>query len=150
MAGYPHDEADRLDGVNGGRASEEQSSIAAQFRATANLIPAHVWYATPSGALVFVNSRSADYLGLPQDHPLRFGTDLGGEWDSHIALLHPEDHEETRRVWSTCLHTGSAGEVTFRVRHVEGWYRWFLSRAEPVRAANGTMLFWVEIGRAHV
>jgi PAS domain-containing protein len=103
MAGYPQYEADRLDGVNGDRASEEQLSIKAQLRATANVIPAHVWYATPCGALVFVNSRIADYLGLPTDHPLRFGIDLGGEWDSHIHLLHPEDHEETRRVWSTCL-----------------------------------------------
>ena len=145
MTGYPQHEASGLDGVNGGRASEEQSSIAAELRAIANLIPAHVWYATPSGALVFVNSRSADYLGLPQSHPLRFGIDLGGEWDSHIPLLHPEDHEETRRIWSTCLRTGSAGEVAFRVRHVEGWYRWFLSRAEPVRAANGTMLFWIGV-----
>jgi PAS domain S-box-containing protein len=138
-------EADRFDGVSGTGASEEQSSIAAQLRDIANLVPAHMWYATPSGALVFVSSRSADYLGLPQDHPLRFGIDLGGEWDSHIPLLHPEDHEETRRVWSTCLRTGNAGEVAFRIRHVEGWYRWFLSRAEPVRAANGTILFWIGV-----
>ena len=145
MAAYPQYEADELDGVNGDRASEEQSSIAAQLRDIANLIPAHVWYANSSGALVFVSSRSADYLGLPQDHPLRFGIDLGGEWDSHIPLLHPEDHEETRRVWSTCLRTGSAGDVAFRVRHVEGWYRWFLCRAEPVRGANGTILFWIGV-----
>jgi formate hydrogenlyase transcriptional activator len=145
MAGNPEFEADRLDGVNVAGASEEQSSIEAQLRAMANLIPAHVWYATPSGALVFVSSRSADYLGVPQDHPIRFGIDVGGEWDSHVALIHPDDHEETRRVWSTCLRTGSAGEVAFRVRHVEGWYRWFLSRAEPVRAADGTMLFWIGV-----
>ena len=145
MAGYPQYEADRLDEVNGGGASEEQSSVAVQLRAMANLMPAHVWYATPSGALVFVNSRSADYLKLPQDHPLRFGIDLGGEWDSHIPFLHPDDHEQTRRVWSTCLRTGSGGEVAFRVRNPEGEYRWFLSRAEPVRAANGTLLFWVGV-----
>jgi PAS domain S-box-containing protein len=143
MAGYPQYEADRVDGMNGGGASEEQSSIADQLRAVANLIPAHVWYATPSGALVFVNSRSADYLELPEDHPLRFGIDLGGEWDSHIPFLHPDDHEETRRVWSTCLRTGSAGEVAFRARNPKGEYRWFLSRAEPLRGANGTLLFWV-------
>ena len=143
MAGYPQYEADRVDGMNGGGASEEQSSIADQLRAVANLIPAHVWYATPSGALVFVNSRSADYLELPEDHPLRFGIDLGGEWDSHIPFLHPDDHEETRRVWSTCLRTGSAGEVAFRARNPKGEYRWFLSRAEPVRGATGTLLFWV-------
>jgi PAS domain S-box-containing protein len=145
MAANAKYEADGLDGVNVIGAPEEQSSIAAQLRAMANLIPVHVWYATPSGALVFVNSRSADYLELPEDHPLRFGIDLGGEWDSHIPFLHPDDHEETRRVWSTCLRTGSAGEVAFRARNPKGEYRWFLSRAEPVRSANGTLLFWVGV-----
>ena len=145
MAGYPQYEADRLDGVNIVGASEEQLSIEAQLRATANVIPGHVWYATPSGALVFVNSRSADYLGLPKDHPLRFGIDLGAEWDSHIPLLHPDDHEETRKVWSNCLRTGSAGEVAFRVRNREGEYRWFLSRAEPLRASDGTLVCWIGV-----
>lgn len=134
MAGHAQFEPDWFDGVNGSRAPERHPFIEAQLLATASLIPGHVWCATPSGALVLVSSRSADYLGLPEDHPLRFGIDHGGEWDSHIPLLHPDDHEETRRVWSNCLRTGSAGEVAFRVRNKEGEYRWFLSRAEPLRA----------------
>jgi formate hydrogenlyase transcriptional activator len=145
VAEYPQPEVDRIDGVNGNGASDDHPSIKAHLRATANLIPGHVWYATPSGALVFVNSRSADYLGLPEDHPLRFGIDLSGEWDSHIPFLHPDDHEETRRVWSTCLRTGSAGEVAFRACNKEGIYRWFLSRAEPLRASDGTLICWVGI-----
>ncbi len=66
-------------------------------------------------------------------------------WDSHIPFLHPDDHEETRRVWSTCLRTGLAGEVSFRVRNAEGKYRWFLSRAEPLRASDGTLLYWIGV-----
>jgi hypothetical protein len=34
------------------------------------------------------------------------------------------------------LPTGSAGEVTFRVRNAEGGYLRFLSRGEPVRATS--------------
>ena len=119
--------------------------IEAQLQATLNVIPAYTWYALPSGALTFVNERTADYLGLPKDHPLRFGTDTGAEWDSYIALLHPDDHGEPRRLWSTCLGTGSAGEVTLRVRNAEGGYRWFLCRVEPLRASDGTLLYWVGI-----
>src|SRR5258707_11611207 len=104
----------------------------AQWRATLNMIPAHTWYAAPAGALTFVNDRCADYLGLPKDHPLRFGTDTGATWDSHIPLLHPDDRGETRSVWSTCLSTGCAGEVSFRIRDAQGNYRWFLGRAEPL------------------
>jgi PAS fold len=117
----------------------------AQLQATLNVIPAYTWYALPSGTLTFVNDRTADYLGLPKDHPLRFGIDTGASWDSHIPLLHPDDQEETRRVWSTCLRTGRAGEVSFRVRNVEGRYRWFLSRAEPLRASDGTLLYWIGV-----
>src|SRR2546427_10176581 len=116
-----------------------------QLKAALNLIPAHTWYAAPSGALTFLNERGSNYLGLPQDHPLRLGIDTGAAWDFHIPFLHPDDHEETRRVWSTCLRTGCAGEVSFRVRNAEGGYRWFLSRAEPVRAADGTVLYWIGV-----
>ena len=119
--------------------------LKAQLQATLDMIPAFTWYAAPSGALLFVNSRCADYLGLPTDHPLRFGTDAGAAWDSHIPLLNPDDHEETRRVWSTCLSTGCAGEVSFRARDAQGNYRWFLSRAEPLRAADGTVQYWIGV-----
>ncbi len=119
--------------------------LEAHLQATLNLIPAHTWYAPPSGALTFVNARCADYLGLPKDHPLRFGIDTGAAWDSHILLLHPDDHEESRRVWSTCLRTGSVADISFRVRNAEGTYRWFLSRVEPLRANDGTLLYWVGV-----
>src|SRR5258708_34682119 len=47
--------------------------FAAQLQATLNVIPAYAWYAAPSGGLTFVNKRTADFLGAPNDHPLRFG-----------------------------------------------------------------------------
>jgi formate hydrogenlyase transcriptional activator len=120
-------------------------TLEAQLQATLNIIPAYTWYAAPSGALTFVNERCADYLGLPSDHPLRFGLDTGAAWDAHIPLLHPDDREHSRSVWSTCLRTGSAAEISFRVRSAAGTYRWFLSRVEPLRAHDGTLLYWIGI-----
>ena len=35
--------------------------------------------------------------------------------------------------------------MSFRVRNAEGGYRWFLSRAEPVRAPDGTLLYWIGV-----
>jgi hypothetical protein len=124
---------------------EEQPRSAAQLQATLNVIPAYTWYAAPSGGLTFVNKRAADYLGLPKDHSLRFGIDIGAAWDAHVPLLNPDDHEESRKVWSTCLRTGEAGEFRFRVRNAQGGYRWFLSRVEPLRASDGTLLQWVGV-----
>src|SRR6185369_291579 len=119
--------------------------LRAELQAALNLIPAFAWYSNASGGLTFLNERGSDYLGLPKDHPLRFGIDTGAEWDSQIPLLHPGDHEEARRVWSACLRIGCAGEVSFRVRNAEGGYRWHLSRAEPVRASDGTLLYWIGV-----
>src|ERR1700687_1776755 len=99
-------------------------SLKAQLQATLDMIPAFTWLAAPSGALLFVNSRCADYLGLPKDHALRFGTDTGAAWDSHIPFLHPDDHEEMRRVGSDNLRrvgsdnlkTGGTAEASCRIR----------------------------------
>jgi formate hydrogenlyase transcriptional activator len=118
-------------------------SLEARLQATLNVIPANTWYASPTGALTFVNERAADYLGLPKDHPLRFGIDTGAAWDSHIPLVHPDDHDEARKAWSKCLKTGSAGENTFRIRNAQGGYRWRISRVEPLRANDGTLLYWI-------
>ena len=54
-----------------GHESEPKQVLAAELRATLDVIPAYTWYADPSGALTFVNKRHADYLGLPKGHPLR-------------------------------------------------------------------------------
>jgi PAS domain S-box-containing protein len=126
-----------------GKKAGEQPGFAAQLQATLNVIPAYTWYAAPSGGLTFVNKRTADYLGLPKDHPLRFGIDIDAQWDAHISLLHLDDQEESRKAWSTCLRTGEAAEFSQRVRNAQGEYRWFLSRAEPLRADDGTLLHWV-------
>jgi len=127
------------------RGTQERPPLGAELQVALNLIPAHTWYVNPSGVLTFVNERGADYLGLAKDHPLRLGIDTGAAWDSHITFLHTDDHEETRRVWSTCLRTGCAGQVSFRVRNGGGEYRWFLSRMEPVGASDGTLLYWITI-----
>ncbi len=131
--------------IDEGKKTEEWPRFVAQLHAILNVTPAYTWYAAPSGGLTFVNKRTADYLGLPTDHPLRFGVDIGAQWDAHIPFLHPDDQEKSRIFWSTCLRTGEADEASFRVLNAQGGYRWFLSRAEPLRASDGTLLLWVGV-----
>jgi PAS domain S-box-containing protein len=114
-----------------------------KLQATLDVVPAHAWYAAPSGGLTFVNKRTADYLGLPQDHPLRFGIDIGAPSDAHIPFLHPDDQEGSRKDWPAKIRTGEPSEYSFRVRNAQGRYRWFLSRVEPLRASDGTLLQWI-------
>jgi formate hydrogenlyase transcriptional activator len=124
---------------------KQQALSTAQLQSALNAIPAYTWYATPSGVLTFVNERKADYLGLPTDHPLRLGIDTGAAWDSFTPLLHPDDRDEMRRVWSECLRTGAAGEADIRLRNAQGGYRWFTGRAEPIHANDGTLLYWIGV-----
>ena len=95
--------------IDEGKKAEERPGFVAQLQATLNVIPAYAWYAAPSGGLTFVNKRTADYLGLPKDHPLRFGIDVGAEWDHSFALLHPDDREDARKYWASRLSTGEGG-----------------------------------------
>jgi PAS domain-containing protein len=126
-----------------GKKAEIQPGFMAQVQAILNVLPTYTWYAAPRGALTFVNARTADYLGIPNDHPLRFGIDIGATWDEWIPLLHPDDQERARKYWSNCLSTGETGEYSYRVRGAQGDYRWFLTRFEPLRASDGTLLLWV-------
>jgi formate hydrogenlyase transcriptional activator len=121
------------------------SDLLNQLQATLEKMPTHAWYASSTGGLTYLNSRSADYVALPIEHPLRLGIDTGAPWDSHLVFLHPDDHANTRRIWGNCLRTGCGGEVEFRGRGHDGIYRWFLSRAEPLRADDGTILLWVGV-----
>ena len=122
---------------------EGNVELVAQLQAILNVLPAYTWYAAPSGALTFVNKRTADYLGIPKDDPRRFGVDIGAQWDDWVPLLYPDDREESRKYWSNCLRTGEAGEHSYRVRSAQGDYRWFLTRFEPLRASDRTLLLWV-------
>jgi signal transduction histidine kinase len=125
-----------------GKKAEVRPGFLAQVQAILNVLPAYTWYAVPRGALTFVNTRTADYLGIPNDHPLRFGIDIGAQWDDWVPLLHPDDQEEARKYWSNLLRTGEGGEQSYRVHSAQGDYRWFLTSIEPLRASDGTLLLW--------
>src|SRR5258708_24215595 len=103
--------------IDAGKKAEDQPGYVAQLKATINVIRAHNWYSSPSGGLTFVNKRTADYLGLPNDHPLRFGIDVGAQWDAHLPFVHPDDRAETQENWSTRLRTGEGGEGSRRRSH---------------------------------
>ena len=98
--------------IDEGKKAEDQPGSEAQLQATLNVIPAYTWYASPSGGLTFVNQRTADYLGLPKDHPLRFGIDTA-QSGTPISLRASGRPRRNTKAWSTCLRTGEAGEIVF-------------------------------------
>lgn len=120
-------------------------AVEANLQVTLNALPTQAWYARASGALAFVNWATADYLGLPSDHPLRFATDFEAPWDAHVVFLHPEDQPTSSRNWVEQIQTGRPRGDQFRLLGADGKYRWFLTRAEPLRNSDGQVRYWVGV-----
>ena len=119
--------------------------VEANLQVTLNALPTQAWYARASGALAFVNGATADYLGLPSDHPLRFAADFEAPWDAHLIFLHPEDQPTSSRNWAEQIQTGRPRDDQFRLLGADGKYRWFLTRAEPLRDSDGQVRYWVGV-----
>jgi PAS domain S-box-containing protein len=119
--------------------------VEANLQMNLNALPTQAWYARASGALAFVNRVTADYLGLSSDHPLRFAADFGAPWDAHFVFLHPEDKPASTRNWAEQIQTGRPRDDQFRILGADGKYRWFLTRAEPLRDSNGQVRYWVGV-----
>ena len=120
-------------------------SVEANLQVTLNALPAQAWYARASGALAFVNGATADYLGLPSDHRLRFAADFEAPWDAHLIFLHPEDHLSSSKNWAEQMQTERPRDDQFRILGANGKYRWFLTRAEPLRDSDGQVKYWVGV-----
>jgi PAS domain S-box-containing protein len=103
-----------------------------ELRLAIKTIPALVWSALPDGSLDFINQRWEE-IGLSLDD-LR-----GSEW---IRVLHPDERVGVADRWRIAVETGTPYENIERVRSADGQYRWFLSRAQPLRDELGKIVKW--------
>src|SRR5580704_5988671 len=103
-----------------------------ELRLAIKTIPALVWSALPDGSLDFINQRWEE-IGLSLDD-LR-----GSEW---IRVLHPDERVGVADRWRIAVETGTPYENIERVRSADGQYRWFLSRARPLRDELGNIVKW--------
>ena len=57
-------------------------------------------------------------------------------------MLHPDDRERCVAEWTRALREGTEYEIEVRNRRHDGEYRWFLTRASPLRDAAGRITAW--------
>jgi PAS domain S-box-containing protein len=105
----------------------------ARFRMLADNMSQLAWTCDQLGNVTWYNQRWLDYTGLG------FEDMKGWNWSK---VQHP-DHlarvvERVRR----SAETGEPWDDTFPLRGKDGTYRWFLSRAVPIRDDQGHILFW--------
>jgi len=97
-------------------------------------LPVIVWRATPDGEPDYINWRAAS-------HGRRSLADVVN-LQRQGKLEHPADVDLTTREWARARETGKPFDVIHRIRGVDGLYRWYHTRAEPLRDDAGRIIHW--------
>jgi len=105
----------------------------ARFRALADNIAQLAWMTDATGWIFWYNQRWFDYTGRTLEEMQGWG------W---LQVHHPEHVDRVVAKFSRCIETGELWEDTFPLRGTDGSYRWFLSRAVPIRDEQGKVLRW--------
>ncbi len=115
------------------RRMEEIRAAEAQFSIMVETIPQLAWMASADGDMVWFNQRWYDYTG-------RTPADMAGRgWESvHDPAVLPQILAR----WQRSLTSGEPFEMTFALRAAGGEYRPFLTRAAPIRDADGQIIRW--------
>lgn len=103
------------------------------FRTLANNISQFAWMADETGSIFWYNQRWYDYTGTTPEEVYGWG------WQK---VHHPDHLARVVERISRCFQTGELWEDTFPLRSKDGEYRWFLSRAIPIRDASGKVIRW--------
>eukprot|EP00913_Durusdinium_trenchii_P008905 g8371.t1 len=104
-----------------------------RFRMLADNMSQLAWTCEELGDINWYNQRWLDYTGCDLEEMLHWG------WK---AVQHP-DHID--RVVESVIRSRESGKVwedTFPLRGKDGEYRWFLSRAVPIRNEQGEIVRW--------
>jgi PAS domain S-box-containing protein len=109
------------------RASEQR------WRCLTEALPQLVWTATPDGACDYFSMQWTEFTGVPENHL------LGWQW---MEVLHPDDREPTRQLWTNSVAGRGRYDVEYRVRRSDEVYRWFKTRGVPIRDGGGRIFKW--------
>ena len=103
------------------------------LRALANSIPQLAWIASFDGTIAWYNQRWHDYTGTSAEQMAGEGWSIAYDARHLPSML---------QAWKTALRDGTPFEMEFPIRGADGQYRWFLTRANPVRDRGGRLLRW--------
>ena len=110
----------------GGAVARERDAIA-----IAEAIPQLVWSWHGDGMGGYFNAPWLAYTGLSRTTLSAGGLE---------TAVHPDDVEALRTAWRASSGSGGVFEVELRLRARDGSYGWFLARATPLFAEDGTTI----------
>jgi PAS domain S-box-containing protein len=103
------------------------------YRALAESLPHLVWTCGPDGPCDYLSRQWVEYTGQAAEAQLGYG------WVEH---LHPDDRERAQAAWAAAVVRGDRFDMEFRIRRADGVYRWFKTRAVPLRDTAGRLVKW--------
>ncbi|MER8764794.1 MULTISPECIES: PAS domain-containing protein [unclassified Mesorhizobium] len=115
------------------RAGDKAVEAEGELQRTIDGIPALVAAYGADGAGISINKRGREYTGLSAEDV------ANGGWR---GAIHPDDIELEESKWRTCLATGEPFELEYRVRAVDGTYRWQIARRVPLHDQAGKVIRW--------
>jgi PAS domain S-box-containing protein len=115
------------------RAEEALRESERHFNTLANSIPQLTWMADAAGFIFWYNQRWYDYTGTTLEEMQGWG------WQK---VHHPDEVDRVVERIRHAFTTGEPWEDNFPLRRKDGEYRWFLSRALPIRDADGRVVRW--------
>jgi PAS domain S-box-containing protein len=115
------------------QAEEALHSSERNLAAIINTIPTGAWTTRPDGYRDFINQVWLDYAGMTAEQAQGWG------W---AEAIHPDDRQKLVNVWQSSLASGTPVDTETRIRRFDGSYRWFLTRANPLRDESGKILKW--------
>ncbi|MEO6050083.1 MAG: CHASE3 domain-containing protein [Pyrinomonadaceae bacterium] len=103
------------------------------FRTLANSMSQLAWMTDADGYVFWYNERWFEFTGTTLDEMQGWG------WQS---VLHPAAVKGATKKFTQHIGSGEEWEDTFLLKSKTGEYRWFLSRAVPIRNADGEIVRW--------
>lgn len=110
----------------------ELSETSRRFAMVSDNIPDIAYSCTADLEFDFYNRRWQEFTG----------GEPPADTDSWRPLIHESDHEAAFGRWDEATASGEPFESEYRLRHATGGWRWVLSRAVPVRNADGVVERW--------
>lgn len=104
-----------------------------QFKTLANSMPQLVWMANADGFIFWYNEGWYKYTGTTS------GDMEGWGWQS---VHHPDTLPVVMEKWPESIQSGEPFEMEFPLRGTDGTYKWFLTRALPIKDAKGGVISW--------
>ena len=104
-----------------------------KFRTLADNMSQFAWMTDATGWIFWYNQRWYEFTGTTLAEMQGWG------WQT---VHHPDHVESVVEKISHCFQTGEVWEDTFPLRGRDGNYRWFLSRAIPIRDGDGRIVRW--------